>query len=65
MRVELDQDTCMGHGRCYSLSPELFECDELGYGVVVVTHVTDQAEIAAAERAARSCPEEAIRLLEE
>ena len=30
MRVRVDRDRCQGHGRCYSLAPELFEPDEVG-----------------------------------
>lgn len=63
MRIELDTDTCVGHGRCYSLSPEVFDSDDVGHGVVVVGEVSDPALIAAAERAEANCPEGAIRLV--
>ncbi len=31
MRVHVDGDKCQGHNRCYSLAPELFDVDDLGY----------------------------------
>ena len=30
MKIHLDTEKCQGHGRCYSLAPELFDCDDLG-----------------------------------
>lgn len=62
MRIELDTDVCVGHGRCYGLSPELFDSDDAGRGVVLVHEVHDPDGIAAAERAEANCPEMAIRL---
>ena len=31
-RVQIDAGKCQGHGRCYSLAPELFDADDLGAG---------------------------------
>jgi ferredoxin len=28
-RVHVDPDKCQGHNRCYSVSPQLFELDDL------------------------------------
>jgi ferredoxin len=39
MRLELDRDRCTGHGRCYSLAPDLFDCDEEGYSQLWVADV--------------------------
>lgn len=61
LRIEIDTDRCTGHGRCYSLAPELFGCDDDGYGVVVAADVTE-AQADAARRAVRSCPERAVTL---
>ena len=33
-RVAVDADRCVGHGRCYTLAPEVFDSDERGYGFV-------------------------------
>ena len=35
MRITLSSDACQGHGRCYTLAPELFDCDDDGYAVLV------------------------------
>lgn len=31
MKVKVDGGLCTGHGRCYSLAPEVFEADDEGY----------------------------------
>ena len=31
MRIEVDVELCTGHGRCYSLAPEVYEADDEGY----------------------------------
>lgn len=61
MRIALDTDRCTGHGRCYSLAPELFDSDDDGYGQVVHPEVPDGLE-EQARTAALSCPENAITL---
>lgn len=63
MRIEIDEDVCVGHGRCYSLAPALFDSDEVGHGVVLVAEVHEPEQVAAAEKAAANCPEMAIRLV--
>jgi ferredoxin len=35
VKVHVDQEICQGHGRCYSLAPELFEPDEIGNGIEI------------------------------
>lgn len=61
MRLSIDVDRCTGHGRCYSLVPELFTDDERGYGQVtqpdVPAELLDRARTAVA-----NCPEGAIHL---
>jgi ferredoxin len=54
----------MGHGRCYQLAPRLLTCDDEGY-VTIRDQVIDVPgdQVAAAEEAAGTCPEEAITLL--
>jgi len=39
MRVRLDTELCQGHGRCYTLAPELFDSDDLGHCVLLVDEV--------------------------
>ena len=61
MRIEVDQEACTGHGRCWSLAPEVFDADDDGYcatrGIDVPPELEDQAR-----RAALSCPERAITI---
>ncbi|MGI8491184.1 MAG: ferredoxin [Acidimicrobiales bacterium] len=60
-RISIDAATCTGHGRCYSLAPELFDADDRGYGVVTSPDVPDEL-VSRAELALRNCPEGAISL---
>ncbi len=63
MQVRIDVDKCTGHGRCYTLAPTVFGCDDAGFGLVDVEGVLDADQTRAAELAAANCPEEAIELL--
>jgi ferredoxin len=60
MQLRIDAERCTGHGRCYSLAPDLFEPDDEGNGVVVGdgTVLPDQEDVA--RRAATNCPERAV-----
>ena len=68
MRIQLDSSKCQGHGRCYSLAPELFESDDEGYSVLLGGEkngdITTRDVPADLERPARlavdKCPEFAI-----
>jgi ferredoxin len=62
MRIVFDRDACQGHNRCYLLAPELFDVDDEGYAVLLVTgevptELTDKAQLAV-----DNCPEYAITL---
>lgn len=63
MRLRIDEEACTGHGRCYSLAPELFDADDYGHGVLVEADGTvapgheEKARLAVA-----NCPERAISL---
>lgn len=59
MRVGVDDDRCVGHGRCYVLAPDIFAPDEFGHCVVLQAEVTGEAAEAARVGAA-NCPEGAI-----
>lgn len=61
MKINLDNDACQGHGRCYALAPELFDSDDEGYAVLKVAdgQVPDGKEDDA-RLAADNCPEYAI-----
>lgn len=59
MRVRVDAETCTGHGRCYSLAPDMFGADDVGHCVLlhqdILEGLEDQARIGA-----QNCPERAI-----
>ncbi len=63
MRIVLDTERCTGHGRCYSLAPDLFDCDDRGYGTVKTPEVPSGLE-EQARTAVLNCPENAISLEE-
>lgn len=64
MKLKVDADLCQGHGRCYSLYPDLFEADEDGYGTAVDVQLAPR-QMKAAEEAIEVCPEAAISLVED
>lgn len=65
MKVKVDGALCTGHGRCYSLAPDVFEPDEEGYSAVrdEMIDVPDGEEDAA-RTGAHACPERAITVFE-
>ena len=61
MKIYVDADECTGHGRCYTLAPEVFEADDAGYGSVIRPEVPEELR-AAATIGVQNCPERAIFL---
>ena len=61
-RVHVDQKKCQGHNRCYSISPELFDLDDLGLSSELGTGIVPAELIGKARLAADNCPEHAISL---
>ena len=61
MRIVLDQERCTGHGRCYSLAPELFDSDDRGHCLVLRPEVPAGSE-EQARIAVDNCPENALTL---
>jgi ferredoxin len=59
VRVRVDRELCVGHGRCYELAPEIFGEDERGHCVVSLTLVPPELAPKARQGAA-NCPERAI-----
>ena len=60
MRIQIDDDKCQGHARCYAISQELFDVDDYGQssvrnGGAVPDGLVDKARLAIA-----NCPEFAI-----
>ena len=64
MKVSVDKELCVGHGRCYDVAPELFEDDEQGYAVVRGDGTVPQGQAEVARLAVRLCPERAVTLIE-
>ena len=60
MHIAYDREKCQGHGRCYALAPELFDADDEGYSVVLVSGELTPEQVAQAQLAADNCPEYAI-----
>ena len=65
MLISIDSAKCMGHGRCYTVAPDLLSDDEEGF----VAQSGQTWEVpdglrAQAEEAAENCPEMAIALRE-
>ena len=61
LRLGVDREICAGHGRCYSMHPDLFAADDAGYPVVLEPAVgPDDLDFAA--DAVVNCPEGAIVL---
>ena len=60
MRIQLDQETCQGHSRCYALAPEVFDVDDDGFAVVLIDGELPPELEEKAVLAAANCPERAI-----
>lgn len=64
MRIVVDEAKCQGHTLCAISSPDLFGLrDEDGHSYVVVDDVPAEHQDAA-RRAAASCPERAINIVD-
>jgi ferredoxin len=59
MDVSADQTRCQGHGRCNLLAPDIFDLDESGHVVTLVSTVPERLRDDAREAVA-NCPEQAI-----
>jgi ferredoxin len=60
MRIQLDQEKCQGHSRCYALAPEVFDVDDEGFAVVLIDGELPPGLEEKAALAAANCPERAI-----
>ena len=61
-RVHVDPEKCQGHNRCYTISPELFDLDDLGMSSEIGTGIVPAELIGKARLAVDNCPERAISL---
>ena len=59
MRISIDVTACAGHGRCYTLAPDLIDVDDEGRGVAEGVAVPPELE-ASAREAVANCPEGAV-----
>jgi ferredoxin len=65
MLIEVTE-RCSGHGRCYSLSPTVFEGDEEGYNVAVGSQIVVPEGLEPSARiGVASCPEGALVIVED
>ena len=61
MKVRLDEDACVGHGRCYAIAPEVFDADDQGHCVLrFADDPIPVASIDVARQAVINCPEHAL-----
>ena len=66
MKLVIDEAKCSGHGRCYTVSPDLLDADDEGFVTARGSTVDVPASLVAAARlAAESCPEEAITAIDD
>jgi ferredoxin len=63
MKLTIDAAKCSGHGRCYTLAPDLLTFDDEGFVTARGTTIdVPPGQEAAARDATLGCPEGAIHL---
>jgi ferredoxin len=60
--VHVDETRCEGHGRCYSLAPEIFAADEIGHSAEIGDGQVSPELERQARLAVANCPERAITI---
>jgi ferredoxin len=63
-RVHVDPEKCQGHNRCYSVSPDLVDLDDLGTSSEAGDGLVPAGLASLARLAVENCPEQAISLTE-
>ena len=61
MRLRVNDDLCVGHGRCYALAPDVFGADDYGHCEILVAEPTG-ALLEQARIGVENCPERALEL---
>src|ERR1700728_478521 len=62
--LSVDESRCTGHGRCYTVSPDLLSDDEEGYVTLRGSSMEITGDqLASAQRAVAACPERALSLV--
>ncbi len=62
-KVEVDMDFCQGHANCMAEAAEIFQVDDKGK-LTVLQETPDNALLKKAQRAARYCPTNAIKIIQ-
>lgn len=65
MRIDIDQETCIGAGQCVLTAPEVFTQDDDGFSELLPGHETNPGAPSAAADAAKACPVQAISVTED
>ncbi len=65
MKIKVEQEKCQGHNRCFTIAPDLFELDDLGYSHEVNEGIVPPGQEEKALLAVKNCPEKAISIVEE
>ncbi len=60
MRIELNAEACVGHGRCYALAPEVYDADDDGHCVIRIEGDIPPELEADARKGIANCPESAL-----
>ena len=60
VRIHVERELCVGHGRCATVAPEVFTLDDSGYNTIDGDHEVDDALERAARLGALNCPEGCI-----
>lgn len=60
MRVDVDRKACVGHGQCSATAPAVYELDDEGFCLPVVSVPAGSEDDA--EAGAAACPEQAIEV---
>jgi ferredoxin len=65
MRLRVDQSRCIGSGQCVVIQPGVFDQDDDEGWVVLMVERPEGPQVSGVRLAARSCPVQAIALVEE
>ncbi len=62
MKVEVNQDMCIGCGLCTNIAPDVFFMNDEGKAKAIDDEITEKDQLLA-EEAVNSCPVSAIKLI--
>lgn len=63
MKVKVDLERCVGHGKCYLVAPEVFRPgDDVGHAAIIPEGIdpADDDLMARLDNAIAGCPEDAL-----